>query len=144
MNRNCFHQKEPVRDPGPKPLIIDLETAVCQNTNFRTALWTGANLQLTAMCIPVGGEIGVEMHEDVDQLIGIENGCALVMMGCSQNRMDMQKRAGHRCTVIIPAGTWHNIRNIGNTPLKVYSVYAPPNHPFGTIHRRKSDAEQAY
>lgn len=140
MNQNRCGRQEQSQDRGPEPLVVNIECATQNNENFRTALWTGRNLQLTLMCIPVGGDIGVEIHEDIDQFIRIESGCALVKMGCSQNALNRQQRVDGSYALIIPAGTWHNIVNVGNTPLKLYSLYAPPKHPFGTIHRTKADA----
>ena len=111
------------------------------NRNFRTALWTGGHLQLTLMSIPVRSDIGVEMHPDVDQFIRVEGGQAKVYFGNSRNSLHEAKAVNENYAVLIPAGTWHNIVNTGNRPLKVYSLYAPPNHPFGTVHKTKSDAE---
>lgn len=142
MKQNHWDRKVQSQDRGPEPLVVNIQCATQSNTNFRTALWTGQNLQLTLMCIPVGGDIGVEIHQDTDQFIRIESGCALVKMGCSQNALTRQQRADSSYALIIPAGTWHNIVNVGSVPLKLYSVYAPPEHPFGTIHRTKLDALQ--
>ena len=111
------------------------------NRNFRTALWTGGHMQLTLMSIPVRSDIGVEMHPDVDQFIRVESGHAKVYFGNSRNSLNEAETVNENYSVLIPAGTWHNIVNIGNRPLKVYSLYAPPNHPFGTVHKTKADAE---
>lgn len=140
MNQNRNGWREQSQDRGPEPLVVNIECATRSNANFRTTLWTGSNLQLTLMCIPAGGDIGVEIHEDIDQFIRIESGCALVKMGCSPNALTLQQRVDSSYALIIPAGTWHNVVNAGNTPLKLYSLYAPPKHPFGTIHRTKMDA----
>ena len=111
------------------------------NRNFRTALWTGHHLQLTLMSIPVGGDIGTEMHPDVDQFIRVERGYAKVYIRNSQSSCIEEHAVDENYAIIIPAGTWHNIVNIGKCPLKVYSLYAPPKHPFGTVHQTKKDAE---
>lgn len=140
MKQNGYGWREQSQDRGPDPLVVNIECAVKNNVNFRTTLWTGSNLQLTLMCIPAGGDIGVEIHQDIDQFIRIESGCALVKMGCSPNALTLQKQVDSSYALIIPAGTWHNVVNVGNTPLKLYSLYAPPKHPFGTIHRTKMDA----
>lgn len=140
MNQNRNGWREQSQDRGPEPLVVNIECATRSNANFRTTLWTGSNLQLTLMCIPAGGDIGVEIHEDIDQFIRIESGCALVKMGCGPNALTLQQRVDSSYALIIPAGTWHNVVNAGNTPLKLYSLYAPPKHPFGTIHRTKMDA----
>ena len=142
MNQNRYGGREQSQDRGPEPLVVNIECATKRNDNFRTTLWTGSNLQLTLMCIPAGSDIGVEIHEDIDQFIRIESGCALVKMGCSPNALTQQQRVDSSYALIIPAGTWHNVVNVGNTPLKLYSVYAPPKHPYGTIHRTKMDAAQ--
>lgn len=126
-----------VTDYGRKPYVTNINVQAIRNRNYRTALWTGENLQLTLMSIPVGSDIGVEMHEDTDQFIRIVNGRAMVQFGdCRKDLKNAQKVDGNYA-VFVPAGTWHNIVNIGNTPLKLYSVYAPPHHPFGTIQKRK-------
>ncbi len=129
-----------LRDYGGCPLVVNIDTAADTNQNFRTALWTGKHLQVTLMSIPAGGDIGVEMHPDTDQFIRVESGCGLALAGCSCSNLDQRRRIGCHDAVIIPAGTWHNIVNTGNTPLKLYSIYAPPHHPFGTVHRTKADA----
>jgi mannose-6-phosphate isomerase-like protein (cupin superfamily) len=112
------------------------------NENFRTTLWTGCNLQLTLMSIPVRGDIGVEMHAYVDQFIRIESGRAKVYMGTCRNDLKEVACVDGNYAILIPAGTWHNIVNVGDCPLKLYSLYAPPQHPFGTVHPTKKDAEQ--
>ena len=137
------NQIQTMKDYGNKPLVINIDNAAKVNKNFRTALWTGEHLQVTLMSIPVGGDIGLEMHPNTDQFIRIESGYAYVMMGKRKENLDYQRRADANYAIIIPAGTWHNIKNIGNRPLKVYSIYAPPQHPFGTVHKTKQDAERA-
>ena len=140
--RNCNPGKHPeIRDYGPEPFIFNINHATSKNQNFRTTLWTGRNMQLTLMSIPVRCDIGVEMHPDVDQFIRIESGHAKVYMGSCQNDLREVRCVNSNYAVIIPTGTWHNIVNIGNCPLKVYSIYAPPQHPFDTVHKTKKDAE---
>lgn len=129
-----------LRDYGPNPLVINIEDATKQNTNYRTALWTGNNFQLTLMSINTGEDIGLEMHPDVDQFIRIEEGQGLVVMGDSQDRLNFQRRVSDDYIIIIPAGKWHNVINTGNRPLKLYSIYAPPEHPHGTVHKSRMDS----
>lgn len=133
----------PLKDYGPEPLVVNIEKATVQNNNFRTALWSGRHLQLTLMSIKVGEDIGIENHPSVDQFIRIEQGQALVMMGNRRDNLYFQSKVFEDYAIIIPSGTWHNIVNIGNVPLKVYSIYAPPQHPRGTVHRTKAEAEAA-
>lgn len=139
-------QKKPgppikLMDYGPEPFVINIEEATIQNSTFRTALWTGNHLQLTLMSINVGGDIGLEMHPDVDQFIRIEEGQGLVKMGDKKNQLNYQANVRDDYAFIIPAGKWHNLINTGNRPLKLYSIYAPPQHPHGTVHETKAIAQ---
>lgn len=127
-------------DYGPNPYVINIGQAALQNPNFRTAVWTGCHLQMTVMCIPPCGEIGLEVHGDTDQLIRVEQGTAAVKIGKCAEKADYQQNICKGDVVFIPAGTWHNVVNTGRNALKVSSVYAPPNHPRGTVHFTKDDA----
>lgn len=141
---NCRNNRMPyrrLRDYGPNPFLININDATLQNNTFRTALWTGNHLQLTLMSIGVNDDIGLEMHPDVDQFLRIEQGQGLVMMGEQRDRLDYRQNVYDDYAIIIPAGTWHNLINTGNTPIKLYSIYAPPNHPHGTVQITKEDAE---
>lgn len=128
-----------LRDYGSNPFVIDIARATRQNRNFRLALWTGKYLQLTLMSIKVGEDIGLERHPDVDQFIRIEEGRGLVEMGDDKNNLDFQRNVYDDYVILIPAGKWHNLTNTGNIPLKLYSIYAPPEHPFGTVHITKPE-----
>ena len=128
-------------DYGPNPLVIDIDQATKQNNTFRTALWTGNNFQLTVMSIPVGEEIGLEVHETGDQFIRVEEGQGIVAMGDSEDNLDFRRRIYDDYAIVIPEGKWHNIINTGNSPLKIYVIYAPAEHPYGTVHQTKADAE---
>lgn len=119
--------------------MVNIRQAALQNRTFRTALWTGKYLQLTLMNIGVGEEIGLEVHRDHDQFIRIEQGQGLVQMGDRRDRLSFQMPVYDNYAIFIPAGTWHNLINTGNRPLKLYSIYAPPEHPFGTVHPTKPD-----
>ncbi|AGC68820.1 cupin 2 barrel domain-containing protein [Thermoclostridium stercorarium subsp. stercorarium DSM 8532] len=143
---NFSHHDNPVtelKDYGPEPFVINIERATKQNNTFRTALWTGKYMQLTLMSIGVGEDIGLEIHPNVDQFIRIEEGTGLVKMGDSKHNLNYQKDVSDGYIIIIPAGKWHNIINTGNRPLKLYSIYAPPQHPRGTVHETKEIAEAA-
>lgn len=128
-------------DYGPNPFVINIEEATLQNDYFRTALWTGTHLQLTLMSIQPGEDIGLEIHPNLDQFLRIEQGQGVVMMGNSPEDLNFQRKVYDNYAIIIPAGTWHNLVNTGRIPLKLYSIYAPPQHPFGTVHVTKQDAE---
>ncbi len=128
-------------DYGPEPFVVDISKNTRQNPNFRTAFWTGKHLQVTLMSIPVGGEIGLESHPTLDQFLRIEAGCGVAMMGSHRNNLNFKKRVRDGYAVLIPAGTWHNLVNTGNMPIKLYSIYAPVQHPHGTVHETKAEAE---
>lgn len=128
-------------DYGPRPFILNIAQATKRNKAFRTTIWTGDHMQLTLMCIPIGGEIGLECHSNLDQFIRIEKGVGLVRMGERKNNLHFQRNIGDDYAFFIPAGTWHNLINTGEAPLKLYSIYAPPQHPKGTVHQTKADAE---
>jgi mannose-6-phosphate isomerase-like protein (cupin superfamily) len=129
-----------LKDYGPRPFVINIEEAANQNNNYRTTLWTGNNLQLTLMSIKVGGDIGLEVHPNLDQFIRIEEGDGIVLMGKSPNELNFVQKVSDDYIIIIPAGTYHNLINTGDEPIKLYSIYAPPQHPFGTIHKTKEEA----
>lgn len=130
-------------DYGPAPYVVDIEEATVENDTFRTAIWTGKHLQVTLMSIQPGEDIGLEIHPDLDQFLRLEQGQGIVMMGDRPDNLTFQREVKDDDAVVIPAGTWHNLINTGNTPVKLYSIYAPTQHPPGTVHVTKADAEAA-
>lgn len=130
-----------IGDYGKKPFAVNIDRYTRINKNFRTALWTGEQMQLTLMSIPVGGEIGLEKHDELDQFIKIEEGIGFVMMGENKEALNIQNRVNRNYAILIPAGTYHNLKNMGSRPLKLFSLYAPPAHPFGTT-QRTAEKEQ--
>lgn len=137
---NKLNRRVPEVDYGTKPFVVNINKATKQNNTFRTALWTGKHLQVTLMSLNVGEDIGLEIHPNVDQFLRIEQGQGFVQMGKSKNNLNYKRNVYDDSAIIIPAGTWHNLTNTGNSPLKLYSIYAPPNHPFGTVHATKEEA----
>ncbi len=129
-------------DYGKNPFVINIRGVTMGNHTFRTVLWTGEHLQLTVMSLHPGEDIGLEMHPNVDQFLRIEQGQGIVQMGNGKDNLNMQWIVFGDSAIIIPAGTWHNLINIGNVPLKLYSIYAPPNQPYGTVHPTKQDANK--
>jgi mannose-6-phosphate isomerase-like protein (cupin superfamily) len=127
-------------DYGPKPYVANIESATLENENYRTTLWTGKSLQVTVMAIQPGHDIGLEVHDDHDQFLRIEQGSATVYMGPSEANL-AEQQAQDDDAVFVPAGTWHNLVNTGDDVLKVYSVYAPPEHAHGTVHVTKEEAD---
>ena len=132
-----------LKDYAPEPFVVNINEITKQNDTFRTALWTGTHLQVTLMSIKPGGSIGLEIHPNVDQFLRVEEGQGIVKMGDSKYKLDFQRKVYDDFAIMIPAGTWHNIINTGYKPLKLYSIYAPPQHPSGTVHKTKADAEAA-
>jgi mannose-6-phosphate isomerase-like protein (cupin superfamily) len=121
----------------------DIEHATLENTTFRTVLFTGGHTQLTVMHIGVGEEIGLEAHPHLDQFIRVEQGSARVTMGRTESAVDEEHLLSDDWAAIIPAGVWHNVINTGDGPLKLYSLYSPPEHADGTVHETKADADAA-
>ncbi|WP_455539192.1 cupin domain-containing protein [Terrisporobacter sp.] len=144
-NKSPYKKRAVIRimDYGPNYFVINIGDVTDQNNTFRTAIWTGGHLQVTVMSINVGDDIGLEVHNNGDQFIIIEEGEALVRMGDTEDNLDFQRRASDDDAIMIPAGKWHNIINVGNKPLKVYVIYGPPQHPLGTVHQTKADAQAA-
>lgn len=128
-------------DYGPSPLVLNIVHDTLRNPTFRTTRWTGNHMQLTLMSIPAASNIGLENHSEVDQFIRVEAGEGLLLMGDSPYHLTFQQSVNENCAVLIPANTWHNIINTGNEPLKLYSIYAPIEHSFGTVHWTKADSD---
>ena len=127
-------------DHGPEPFVVDID-ATLGNENYRTTLWTGTNLQMTLMHIDPGHDIGLEVHAHGDQFLRVEAGRARVQMGLSADDLSFDREVEDDWVILVPAGQWHNVTNIGDEPLKVYALYAPPEHAHGTVHPTKADAD---
>lgn len=115
-----------------------IEKQTLENTYFRQVLFTGTHAQLVLMCLRPGEEIGNEVHPKVDQFFRIEQGEAEFVLDGQEHLV----RDGD--AIVVPAGTHHNVINASKTtPLKLYTIYSPPNHPDGTVHKTKAEAEEA-
>ena len=123
--------------------VHDVERATLDNDTFRTVLFTGEHTQLTVMRLGPGEDIGREVHDHVDQFIRIEQGSARVELSTTEDDADESHDVSDDWAVIVPAGVWHNVVNTGDSELKLYSLYSPPEHPDGTVHRTKAEAEEA-
>jgi len=128
-------------DHGPDPFVVDIDDATINNENYRTTPWTGSNLQMTLMHIDPGHDIGLEVHSHGDQFLRVEAGRARVQMGPSAEDLSFDREVEDDWVILVPAGQWHNVTNIGDEPLKVYALYAPPEHAHGTVHPTKADAD---
>jgi len=119
--------------------VGSLEQQTLENTYFRKVLYTGKHTQLVLMCLKPGEAIGDEVHQAVDQFFRVEQGEARFVFDEMKEQIAINGEA-----VIVPAGTYHNVINASKTaPLKLYTLYSPPNHPDGTVHKTKADAEAA-
>ena len=132
-----------MQDHGPEPLVTDIERVTLGNDAFRASMWTGMHLQLTVMCLQPGDEIGLEVHDDRDQFLRVEEGSGLVEMGADRDALSFRRDVGGDDVVLVPAGSWHNVTNTGDGPLRLSSVYGPAEHPHGTVHHTKADADAA-
>lgn len=129
-------------DNGPNPNVFDLETATKRNDAYRTVAWTGKHLQVTLMSIPVGESIGLEAHPGNDQFLRLDAGRGLVKMGPSKDELDFQQEVSDGWSIQVPAGTWHDVENIGDEPMRLYAVYAPVHHAPGIVQATADDAER--
>ena len=132
-----------MQDHGPNPFVTDIEAATLGNGAFRSTLWTGTHLQVTLMCLQPEEEIGLEMHQDVDQFLRVEEGAGLIEMGPARDDLSYRREVSDDDAVLVPAGTWHNVVNTGATPLRLYSIYGPAEHAHGTVHLTKAEADAA-
>ena len=119
--------------------VGSIEKQTLKNTYFREVLFTGKHSQLVVMCLQVGEEIGDEVHPNVDQFFRIEQGEAKFVLNENEEHLVREGDA-----VVVPAQTYHNVINTSKTEeLKLYTIYSPPNHPAGTIHKTKAEADAA-
>ena len=137
----CYQREGETMDFGPQPFIIDIQKATNNNQNYRTALWSGNHIQVTLMNLAPGEDIGLEIHPHVDQFLYIVEGIGRVEIGNQKDHLPFQQLAYKDDAIFIPEGSWHDVTNIGHQNLKLFSIYGPPNHPWGTIHQTKEIAE---
>jgi len=120
-----------------KGYVTNIEQETLENENYRKVLYTGKSSQLVVMTIQPGDEIGSEVH-DLDQFIRIEEGKAKVILDGVEHEVEDD------WAVVIPQGTEHNVINTGSEPLRLYSVYSPPEHKDGTLHPTKADDKEEH
>ena len=123
-----------------RPYVTNVEETTKENNNYRTTVWTGENLQLTVMSIEPDGDIGIEVHNDEEQIIRIEQGRGQCVMGDSKDEMDFKIDVETGDVIFVPKGKWHNIVNTAKYPLKLNSIYGPAHHDSGTVHETKDEA----
>jgi mannose-6-phosphate isomerase-like protein (cupin superfamily) len=124
-----------IATPNIVPFSADIVSRAKRNCFFREVLSTGLHSQIVLMCIPPAGQIGEEVHTEVDQVLVVVEGNGTAVLG------NHRSRVSPGWLVHVPAGTRHNVVNDGTTSLRLYTIYAPPEHAPGTIHRSKADAD---
>jgi mannose-6-phosphate isomerase-like protein (cupin superfamily) len=129
-----------VKDIGPDPQSFNLEQQTVDNTNYRTVAWSGRYLQLTLMSIPEGADIGLEMHPETDQFLRLDAGRGRVQMGPTRDNLEFDQEVSDGWCILVPAGTWHNVTNIGTEPMQLYAIYAPAHHKPGKVHMTAAEA----
>jgi mannose-6-phosphate isomerase-like protein (cupin superfamily) len=120
-----------INDIGPDPQSFDLEQQTVENSNYRTVAWSGRYSQLTLMSVPEGADIGLEMHPETDQFLRLDAGRGRVQMGRTRDNLEFEQEVSDGWCILVPAGTWHNVTNIGNEPMQLYTIYAPAHHKPG-------------
>ncbi len=117
--------------------VDDIEGRTEENSDFRRVLYTGTQMQLVLMALRPGEEIGEEVHEDRDQFFRVEKGIGEVWIDGTRTPIKSNT------AIVVPAGARHNVKNTGEKPLKLYTLYAPPEHQDGIVHVTKADAEKS-
>jgi mannose-6-phosphate isomerase-like protein (cupin superfamily) len=120
-----------------KGFVGNIEERTVNSSEFRRVLYTGKNMQLVLMALDPGEEIGEEVHSDRDQFFRIEKGEGEVWID------GVQTKIASEVAILVPAGARHNVKNTGVEPMKLYTLYAPPEHVDGTVHVTKADAQAA-
>ncbi|EKB55247.1 cupin domain-containing protein [Facklamia hominis] len=129
------------KDHGKEPQVLNIEDYSKENENYRTTIWTGDELQVTVMSIAVGDDIGLEVHHGIDQFLRIEAGKGFCQMGDAEDQLTFEQEVGPDDAIFVPADKWHNVTNTGDEPLKLYTIYAGPDHVPGTVHKTHQDAK---
>jgi mannose-6-phosphate isomerase-like protein (cupin superfamily) len=129
-----------IKDIGPEPQSFDLEQQTVENSDYRTVVWSGRYLQLTLMSIPEGGDIGLEVHPETDQFLRLDAGRGRAQMGPSPDNLEFDQEVSDGWCILVPAGIWHNVTNVGDEPMRLYAIYAPAHHMPGKVHATTTDA----
>jgi len=153
MLGSCKHDKHDCKDHDhnhadvellAKPMILDVEEATIDNDYYQTVSWTGKYLQLVFMSLKPGEIIDLEVHNDHDQFIRIEEGEARVLMGLTKDDLNFDEKVSDDWAILIPAGYWHKIENIGDSDLKIYTIYGPPEHAVDTKNKTYKEAKEKH
>lgn len=131
-----------ITDIGPEVTAFNIEDETKANDTYRTVAWTGRYLQVTLMSIPVGESIGLEVHPETDQFLRLEAGSGRVEVGPEKDVVEFTHEVEDDWAILIPAGSWHNVINTGDEPLRLYSIYAPVHHDQAIVHETRADSER--
>lgn len=129
-------------DLGGQPWVFDIEEATIEENYYRKAVWTGKHMQLVLMSLKPGEKIDLELHNNNDQFFRVEAGNARVQMGKTEDDLFFDEEVADDFAILIPAGYWHQITNIGDVDLKLYTIYAPIEHAAGTKHKTYEEAQE--
>ena len=130
-----------IKDIGPAPQSFDIEKATTVNTDYRSVVWSGRDLQVTLMSIPVGGDVGLRAHPDTDQFLRLDAGHGRVQMGAAKDALTVDKLVSNGWCILVPAGTWPNVTNTGTTPMQLCTICAPARHQPGKVQATQAIAE---
>lgn len=130
-----------IKDNGPDPNAFDIETATVENAAYRHVAWTGKHLQVTLMSIEPGDSIGLEVHKGTDQFLRIDQGKGVAKMGPTKDDLT-ETEVSDGWSIQVPEGTWHDVENTGDEPLRLYAIYAPTHHAQGIVQETAEQAEE--
>lgn len=133
---------EDLEDMGKKPWALDIEQATIDNNNYRKAIWTGEYMQVVLMSLKPGEIIDLEVHHNHDQFFRVDQGKGRIYMGKTEDDLYYEKVVKDDWAIFVPAGYWHKLENTGDVDLKVYTIYAPPEHAHGTINKTYDEAKE--
>ena len=134
-------EQPPEHEEVDAPWVLNIEEATIANEDFREVVWTGVYTQMVLMSLEPEDVITLEVHEDHDQFIRIEQGEARLLMGLDEDQMTFDEEIEEGWAGFIPAGYWHEVRNVGLEELKLYTLYSPPEHAVDVLHETIEDAE---
>lgn len=138
-----YHRLHPTKAVPMLGWVDDVTKITLANRNFRTVVSTAQHTQLTLMSLNPGEDIGWESHPHLDQFLRLEQGMARLEFGRTKGKVEETHQVEDNWAFIVPAGVWHNLVNTGTDAVKLYSLYSPPQHPAGTVHATRADADAA-
>lgn len=132
------------KEEGGDPWVLNIDESTVKNDHYRIEQWTGKYMQMVLMSLKPDEEIDLEIHEKHDQFIRIEQGEARILMGKTKEDLSFDEIVQDDWAIFIPAGYYHNVKNVGGEDLKLYTIYSPKEHPEGTLHSTYKEAQAAH